>query len=182
MDKQLLILDLDETLVFGAEQPLDRDCDFQIGPYYVYKRPYLKEFLAAVSEWFELAVWSSAGGAYVQGIVEQIFPEPAALRFVWSRERCTQRLHPEWLDYYWLKNLKKVKRLGFSLDCVLMIDDSPEKLEQQFGNHLRVRPFVGQLEDRELHDVLPFLDRLRAIENVRAVEKRHWREFANKQA
>jgi RNA polymerase II subunit A small phosphatase-like protein len=182
MDQQLLILDLDETLVFGAERPLDRACDFRAGPYYVYKRPFLKEFLAAVAAGFELAVWSSASAPYVHAIVAELFPEPAALRFVWSRERCTQRLHPEWLDYYWLKNLKKVKRLGFDLERVLMIDDSPEKLSQHYGNHLRIAPYLGDLADRELESVLPFLAQLRAIENLRLVEKRNWRALSRAQA
>lgn len=181
MDKQLLILDLDETLVYSVERPLDRDCDLQVGPYFVYKRPFLTEFLAAVSEWFEVAVWSSASSPYVQAIVEQLFVEPTMLRFVWSRERCTQRLHAELRNYYWIKNLKKVKRLGFPLERVLMIDDSVEKLEQQYGNHLRLRPFLGQIEDQELRDVLPFLGWLRGIDNLRSVEKRNWRQFTNKQ-
>jgi RNA polymerase II subunit A small phosphatase-like protein len=97
------------------------------------------------------------------------------LKFVWSRDRCTQCLDSELLDYYWLKDLKKVKRLGYPLERVLMIDDSSEKLQRQYGNHLRVRPFVGGTDDTELRDVLPFLETLRASENLRAVEKRFWR-------
>jgi RNA polymerase II subunit A small phosphatase-like protein len=126
MDKHLVILDLDETLVYGAEHPLDRPCDFNVGPYFVYKRPFLAEFLVAVLEWFEAAVWSSAASTYVEGIVSAVFPDRRSLRFVWSRERCTLRFHPEKLDHYWVKNLKKVKRLGVALERVLVIDDSPK--------------------------------------------------------
>lgn len=39
----LLILDLDETLIHATEQP-EREADFQIFHYHVYKRPYLEEF------------------------------------------------------------------------------------------------------------------------------------------
>jgi RNA polymerase II subunit A small phosphatase-like protein len=179
MDKQLLILDLDETLVHGAETPLERKPDFLIGLYSVYRRPFLGEFLAQVYEWFRVAVWSSATRPYVQGVVEEVFAGPRELVFVWSRERCTQCLDPEFQEYYWVKNLKKVKRLGHALERVLVVDDSARKLERQYGNHLRVRPFFGEPSDTELRDVLPFLNRLRDVDNLRTVEKRFWRRWAN---
>jgi RNA polymerase II subunit A small phosphatase-like protein len=177
MDRQLLILDLDETLVYSTEQPLERECDFRIEQYFVHKRPFLAEFLAAVPEGFLTAVWSSASGMYVQAVVEQLFPDPTALQFVWSRDRCTQRLDAETLDLYWVKDLKKVKRFGFPLERILMIDDSPRKLERQYGNHLRLSTYLGEPDDGELLQVLPFLDHLRSFGNLRAVEKRYWREF-----
>jgi NLI interacting factor-like phosphatase len=45
----LLILDLDETLIYATEEPLQRVPDFIIGPYAVYRRPYLTEFLTSCS-------------------------------------------------------------------------------------------------------------------------------------
>lgn len=175
MDKHLLILDLDETLIHGSEQSLERACDFQVGPYYLYRRPHLAEFLDTARTHFELAVWSSATEPYVNKVVQNLFSAVHELRFVWSQNRCTQRLHPELIEHYWLKNLNKVKRLGVPLERVLMIDDSPEKLMQHYGNHLLVRPYVGATDDTELRDVLPFLKQLAAVENLRNVEKRHWR-------
>lgn len=177
MTRQLLILDVDETLVFANETPLaDREPDFRVGPYVVYRRPFLSEFLAAVAEWFDLAVWSSASGSYVHGVVASLFPN-FSLRFVWSCDRCTRRFAPEFQDYFYAKNLTKVRKLGYELERVLMLDDSPEKLARHFGNHIRVRAFSGEAGDTELHDLLPFLDWLRGVENVRRVEKRHWRQF-----
>ena len=58
-----------------------------------------------------------------------------------------------------------------------MLDDSPEKLARHYGNHIRVRAFTGDAKDTELRDLLPFLNGLRSVENVRTVEKRHWRQF-----
>src|SRR4051812_24610807 len=73
MSKQLLILDVDETLVYADETPLARAADFRVGPFHVYGRPFLREFVAAVSEWFDLAVWSSASASYVNGVAEHVF-------------------------------------------------------------------------------------------------------------
>ena len=175
MERQLAILDIDETLIYSADRLLDREPDFCLGGYFVYKRPFLSEFLAAVFDWFQVGVWSSASGPYVHGIVHRVFPDPAQLRFVWARDRCTRRFDPEHRQFYWVKNLRKVKRMGFSLTRVLMIDDSPEKVKMHYGNHLRLRPFVGEAEDEELRLVLPFLDTLRHAANLREVEKRYWR-------
>ena len=140
-------------------------------------RPFLREFLEAVVLWFDVAVWSSGSDPYVHAIAERIFPSTAVLQFVWSRDRCTQRFDPEKQDHYWAKNLEKVKRKGFTLARVLVIDDSPEALADHYGNHLKLQRFEGQANDSELRDVLPFLKWLSGIENLRSVEKRRWREF-----
>jgi TFIIF-interacting CTD phosphatase-like protein len=180
LPRHLLILDLDETLVYATEQPRDDlgPGDLRIGEYTVYRRPFLDEFLRFVEGHFDLAVWSSAGGLYVAELVAHLFPPPSPLRFVWSCERCTRRFHPETQDHYWVKDFKKVKRAGFALEHVLMIDDTPEKLERNYGNHLRVRPFEGQADDTELRDLIPFLNRMLLVEDMRSVEKRNWRQFA----
>ena len=71
MERHLLILDLDETLVYAAEAPLGRPPDFAVGPYAVYRRPHLDPFLARAFEWFEVAVWSVGTAPYVEGVVER---------------------------------------------------------------------------------------------------------------
>jgi TFIIF-interacting CTD phosphatase-like protein len=177
--RHLLILDLDETLVYSTAEPRDNlgPSDLQIGEYCVYRRPCLDEFLGFVATCFDLAVWSSAGSAYVSALVGYLFSTPSSLRFVWASERCTRRFHPENQDYYWVKDLKKVKRAGFALQRVLMIDDTPEKLERNYGNHLQIRPFEGQADDTELRGLIPFLCWLCSVEDLRSVEKRNWRQF-----
>lgn len=172
----LLILDLDETLIYGADRALQTPANFCFADYFVYRRPFVAEFVTAVSQWFKLAVWSSASGPYVQSIVDHLFAD-RELEFVWSRGRCTQRFNSERHEHCWVKNLEKVKRRGYRLERVLVIDDSREKIAGHYGNHLLVQPFLGDLEDTELRDVLPFLEWLQSVENFRSVEKRRWREF-----
>ena len=176
MSKQLLILDVDETLVHADEKPLIRAADFRVGPFHVYRRPFIREFVAAVSEWFDLAVWSSASTSYVNGVAENVFGVPNTLRFIWASDRCTRRYHAELQEQYYAKNLSKLRKLGFELERILMVDDSPEKLSQHYGNHIRIAPFTGNESDTELRDLLPFLESLRTAENVRRIEKRFWRQ------
>jgi Dullard-like phosphatase family protein len=177
LDRQLLILDIDETLVFATEQALTQPHDFIVGPYFVYKRPHVDAFLTAVAEWFDLAVWTSSTEPYAAQVVHELFPATERLAFLWARSWCTRRYDPEFQEEFWLKDLKKVKRLGRSLQRTIMIDDSPEKLQRQYGNHIYVRPFVGDPADSELQQILPYLQFLRSVENVRQIEKRNWRSY-----
>ena len=143
--KPLLILDLDETLLHATADKIRDDFDFQVYHYFVYLRPGLAAFLAQCAEHFQVAVWSSASDDYVQAIVRQIVPATIPLAFVWGRTRCTRFRMPEVdeegflsLDYSskyeFAKRLKKVQRRGFDLDRILIVDDTPEKVSQNYGN------------------------------------------------
>jgi RNA polymerase II subunit A small phosphatase-like protein len=44
IEKILIILDLDETLIHATDKPHDDAWDFEVFHYKVYKRPYLQEF------------------------------------------------------------------------------------------------------------------------------------------
>lgn len=130
MERALLILDLDETVVWATEREPQHGFDFRAAEYFVRKRPHLDAFLHAVRGWYELAVWSSSDDAYAHHVVVNALGGASELHFVWGRSRCTQRLDFETHDLYFAKNLKKVQRKGFDLKRVLMVDDSPEKLRR----------------------------------------------------
>jgi RNA polymerase II subunit A small phosphatase-like protein len=174
--RHLLILDIDETLVHAAETPLERQPDFESGPYHVYVRPGLESFLTACNELFELAVWTSATAPYAGQVVSRAFPPNIHLSFLWARERCTLRVHPETREEFWLKDLSKVKRKGYDLDHVLVVDDSPEKLARNYGNLVAIAPYLGSPHDAELDRLGDYLRGLAFTDNVRAIEKRYWRK------
>ncbi|MCU0541902.1 MAG: HAD family hydrolase [Oscillatoriaceae cyanobacterium Prado104] len=173
--KKLLILDLDETLIYGNETSLYRKADFLVEPYYIYKRPFLDVFLKKCFEWFEVAVWTSSTSSYAIAIVSAIFENPENLSFVWARDRCTIVYDIEWLEYYYRKNIKKVKRKGYPLESIIVVDDTPQKWERSYGNLVRVHPFEGDETDNELQYLLLYLEQLKSVENIRSVEKRFWR-------
>jgi len=174
-DKLLIILDIDETLVFSTLTPLKRKENFLIDQYYVYQRPYLGHFIQFCLDNFQIAVWSSSSPSYAEAMVQHIFPKTNNLEFIWSRDQCTQRIDPETGYLYWLKNLKKVKRRGYDLNRVLMIDDSAEKLQKNYGNHLLVKQFLGDETDNELLYLRKYLESIKETDNIRSLDKRRWR-------
>jgi carboxy-terminal domain RNA polymerase II polypeptide A small phosphatase len=183
--KKLLILDLDETLIHATRIKLSREPDFMVFDYFVYKRPHLAAFLAACSDIYQLAIWSSASDDYVEEVVKNIISPTIKLEFVWGRSKCTPR-YPTQEDffrdsydnqhYYYTKQLKKIKKQGFSLDRTLIVDDTPEKVKDNFGNAIYPTAFLGDLEEENelllLLDYLKYLDR---FDNIRKIEKRNWR-------
>lgn len=174
MDPCLLILDVDETLIYATEFALSARHDFVVGPYYVHCRPGLKSFLLSCNKYYRLAIWSSGSRDYIDQIIENIRPAEVEFDFVWSRERCVRRFNPETYSDYHVKDLKKVKRLGYSLDRILVVDDTPQKLERHYGNLIKIPEFTGDLSDECLHKLSVYLELIKDEVNFRQLDKRGW--------
>lgn len=174
MDSPLLILDLDETLIHATKIPLERGGDFRVGPYHVYVRPGFGEFIRLVSGAYRLAVWTSSSPMYAAGVCGALFGDECPLEFVWACDRCTPTRDFATDSWSQAKRLRKVKRKGFDLDRVLMVDDSPEKLAKNYGNLVQVSQFLGDPSDDELAALAAYLLRIARFPDFRAVEKRRW--------
>ena len=172
---KLLILDLDETLIHAREQPLEREADFRTDFYFVYTRPFIDEFLEFCCQNFKVGVWTTAGEYFASDVVGNLFAEDYPLEFVWSHQRCTRVFDSEFLDYYYVKDLKKLKRRGYCLEKMIMLDDTPRKLERNYGNLIRITEWLGDLGDRELLFLIEYLTELKNVRNVRKIEKRGWK-------
>ena len=186
MEKALLILDIDETLIFATKDRLDYEEDSKVFDYFVYLRPMLKYFLDEVKTSFRLAIWSSASDDYVEKIIENTILKEYKFEFVWGRSKATYRRNFE-LDemrtygnsldhYHYVKSLKKVRKLGFQINRILIIDDSPHKSMLNFGNAIYPKPFEGQQSDQELFKLAKYLLKIKDHPNYRALEKRGWRD------
>ena len=167
----LLVLDLDETLIHASNKPLNHPADFTIFEHHVYKRPYLDEFLDEVKKKFLIGIWSSASDDYVKLIVEKIIPKDLELEFVWGRSRCKLKrnfqgnddwsIRGNYLDHYnYVKPLKKLKRQGFQIERILIVDDTPHKSKENYGNAIYPKEFLGSPDDDELKYLLKYLNKL----------------------
>ncbi len=185
-EKLLLILDIDETLIHATKNKLDRKEDFMVFNYHIYERPYLHDFFNEVKNNFHLAVWSSASDDYVEKIVNHIFPTDINLHFVWGRTRCKPKrlidsdsfgnYNDRYRDHYnYIKPLKKVKKLGYKLERMIIVDDTPHKCIENYGNAIYSKEYLGEKEDTELLFLAKYLKTLKDVTNVRTIEKRGWR-------
>ncbi len=173
--RPLLILDLDETLIFASNQNLGSEPDFHLYEYQVYLRPGLRAFLRERNLFFDIAIWSSGSEAYVSSIVEIIMPEPTKPAFVWSRKRCTLKQDLELGVSYFKKDLKKVEAQGYDLARTLIVEDTWVNVKEHYGNAIYISKFKGDLQDSELAILGPFLDKLSKTDDFRKIEKANWR-------
>ena len=175
----LLILDIDETLIYahdassGRARPA-RPPDFFVLGRPAYERPYVRPFIRKMATHFTLAVWSKADPPHVEGVLDAVWPQGVERAFTWTSARCTRRYDEKLQQPYWVKKLKKVKNAGYPLEQMLVVDDDPKAHEDNYGNLVRVRPYYGDA-DRELELLARYLPTLRGVPNVRRVEKRGWR-------
>jgi len=181
---------LDETLIHASKNLISENYDFKVFHYYVYKRPFLDDFIQICAEHFQLAVWSSASDDYVAEIVKNIIPDSIPLAFAWGRSRCTPIISPQ-IDEYgyynmdisshyeYAKKLTKLRRKGFDLKRTLIVDDTPTKVANNYGNAIYAKEFRGEKDDTELEILLKYLLSLKDAHNVRTIEKRHWRGEVN---
>jgi len=181
MDKPLVILDVDETLIYATKDRLGREPDFEVYEYKVYKRPNLIDFVNRLTNSFDVAIWSSAGNDYVNSIITKLELD-VEFQFIWGRNEATQKrqLNDYYetgndTEFYYVKSLKKVKRKGFVLDRILIVDDSPHKSKLNYGNAIYPKSYKGEMDDNELLILIDYLESIKDEQNFRTIEKRNWR-------
>jgi len=177
--RKLLILDLDESLIHGAKEKLDYEPACIAAWCFLYKRPFVEEFMHFCKEHFKVAIWTTASPEHAEMALEQICAPDYPFEFIWTASRCTQARDRIGMDdygsgYHWIKDLKKVKRLGFNLDQTIMVDDTPSMLERQYGSLVQIKRFKGNLGDEELPKLMHYLIDLKGEGDIRKIEKRGW--------
>lgn len=173
---KLIILDLDETLIHATERELDISYDFKFDKYFVYERPYLRQFLVDISKHFSIGIWSSASDDYVNEIVRHIKPDNVDFVVVWGRSKCSLKRDLTFDTYFFEKRLDKLKKKGFGLEQILVVDDSPSKSRTNYGNAIYIKEFAGDTSDKELQFLYNYLLTLKEVDNIRTIEKRGWRQ------
>lgn len=128
-----------------------------------------------MSKHFDLAIWSSASDDYVEEVIMNLIPKNVNLQFVWVRSKCSYALNSESFERHYVKDLKKVKKMGYDMSRILIVDDTPKKSNRNYGNAIYTNPFEGDLDDKELNLLSKYLYTLKDVENVRLIETRGWK-------
>ena len=165
--KNLLILDPFWTLAYWWDEPLDRAADCCVGEYFVYKRPYLSQFLAACSEWYDIGVWTTDEVGHVDLIVNEIFPEPARLQFVWGDRNSFRDI---------AHNFDGLAGLGWTPERILIVQSPAIKGPEDTLNTVCPKIFEGDEDDDELMHLASYLHEVKNCENYRKINKRNWRK------
>ena len=162
---RLIVFDLDETLVHATKVALPSTHTFKVGPYFVYVRPFASDLIRFCAAHFEIAVWSSSSERYVETVTAELFGTSFPVAFLWAVSKCVQKVDPKSNGYVYIKDLRKAMKYGFAADEIIMIDDSPEKLQRQPTRHLCLSAFTGDPIDTELLDVI---ERVKVLAEIRS--------------
>jgi len=162
-NKKTLVLDLDETLVHSSFKPIP-DPDFVmsielenvIHKVYVRKRPGVDNFLRVVGEKFEVVVFTASLAKYADPLLD-ILDRGRLVKKWLFREACVQ---------HYGNYVKDLSHLGRPLTNVIIIDNSPFSYMFQPDNAIPITSWFNDKADRQLYDLLPFLEQLMYVDDV----------------
>jgi import inner membrane translocase subunit TIM50 len=123
----------------------------------VKKRPGLSMFINRLSRMYELVIFADQDQGIIMDICEALDPKQMMLPGRFGREMTV------------LKNGKYIKDLSYlnrPVKEIIYIDFTDESVEYHKDNFIKVSEWDGDMNDRELYDLLPFLENLAMRPNV----------------
>lgn len=173
--KKRLVVDLDETLIHSATRSVSHSnsaqghmVEVRFPPssistlYYVHKRPHCDLFLSKVSKWYDLIIFTASMKEYADPVIdwlESSFTGKFCKRLY--RHNCVVR---EGVGY--IKDLSVVTEV---LDEVVLIDNSPTSYARNEDNAIQVEGWISDPSDTDLLNLLPLLEALRYVTDVRSI-------------
>ena len=147
INKPVIAFDLDDTLIhcYSLQPKIEGIITFPIkmgrNRFYIHPRPGLREFLDKVEQIYEVFIFTSSHETYANKIIEKIAPEIDTNHRL-CRNCCTPG------EGYHIKDLNKLCR---PLNKLFLVDDMTCSAELQPPNLIRIRPFMGEIEDKVLN-------------------------------
>ncbi|KAJ2973323.1 hypothetical protein NUW58_g8962 [Xylaria curta] len=182
--KQLktLILDLDETLIhslskggrMGSGHMVEVRLNTaytgsgghqMLGPqhpilYYVHKRPHCDEFLRKVCKWFNLVVFTASVQEYADPVIDWLESERKFFSGRYYRQHCTFR------HGAFIKDLSSIEP---DLSKVMILDNSPLSYMFHQDNAIPIQGWISDPTDNDLLHLIPLLEGLQYVSDVRAL-------------
>lgn len=161
--KKCIIIDLDETLVHSSFKPISNadfivpvEIDNVIHQVYVLKRPYVDEFLCRMGELFECVLFTASLAKYADPVTD--------LLDKWDVFH--SRLFRESCVFHKGNYVKDLSKLGRDLPQIIIVDNSPASYIFHPENAVPVGSWFDDMNDRELLDMIPFLENISKVDSV----------------
>ena len=184
--KNTLVLDLDETLVYvsdkkneylglqqipfsyyifdESEKFIKENCKklgitkIQKSTSFITIRPNFNTFINFAKKFFEeIVIFTSSLYSYAEEIIK-IIDKKKIISKIYSRKDCS------FYNDVFYKDLNKVKD---DLSHIIIIDNYSESFLLQYNNGLPIPSFIGNSNDKELLKLMPILERLSKVKDVR---------------
>jgi Dullard-like phosphatase family protein len=172
--RKTLVLDLDETLIHadfdnhfsGHDHVVSflHDGDEVTVPIFV--RPGLQEFLEKASLNFDIFVFTASKKVYADAVLNFLDPESKIFKNRFYRENCIKVGSKVYVKDLRIFNNRK-------LEDIILVDNSMYSFANQITNGVLINSFYNDKEDRELYNVLNYLENyLRDVADIRLVNEK----------
>ncbi|RKP09677.1 NLI interacting factor, partial [Thamnocephalis sphaerospora] len=165
--RKTLVLDLDETLVHADQhggQRVDHVVEVVMEGhaqlYFISKRPHTDYFLSKVSQWYELVIFTASLPEYADPVIDWLDPDRCYFKQRLFRDACTPR------GFSFAKDLTRAEA---DLSRVVLVDNSPISFALHKENGLPILGWYSDQHDEALLELLPVLDALRFVSDVRSI-------------
>ncbi|ODV89770.1 hypothetical protein CANCADRAFT_29190 [Tortispora caseinolytica NRRL Y-17796] len=128
--------------------------------YSVHKRPHCDEFLRAVHSWYNLVVFTASVKAYADPVIDFLEQDQRYFTNRFYRNHCTPR------GGGYIKNLSLVSD---DLTQAIIIDNSPISYADHVDNAIAIEGWINDPGDKELLYLLPLLNAMRYMHDVRSL-------------
>ncbi|KAH8148454.1 uncharacterized protein LAJ45_07556 [Morchella importuna] len=167
-----LVIALEDLCVHSA---WDREHGWRIA-----KRPGLDYFLAYLFNYYEIVVFANQHDQIAAPVIQKMDQYPGYIMYPLFRS------HTRYKDGKYIKDLNYLNR---DLSKVIMLETNPDAWAMNPNNTIKMKPWTGDPNDKELVKLIPFLEYIAAmgISDVRPViedfgDKDVATEFARREA
>lgn len=177
--KDLLILDLDNTLIAAVHEAYVRDCigypsDFMAleGKYHVNMRPHLQTFMEYAFDNWRVGLWTVASLGYAEDILTKCNIDISKFEFIKDKEYCTEGQDRDFSTI----NIKDMNKLDEDLSRVVLVDDKASSAQNLPDNVIVIPAYISaaQTADDRLLKLIDFLEEMRNAPDFRSVNKVDW--------
>ncbi len=147
----------------------DLQIDIEGHTYHVYvqKRPGVDDFLKNMSELYEIVIYTASIAKYARPLIERLDPLHYASHHLF-RQHCTL------MSCGFVKDLNL---LGREQPHLIIVDNSPTSYLLQPDNGLPIQTWLGERSDTRLYQLMPILEALSTVDDVRPVIHRVARNY-----
>lgn len=186
---KLVVLDIDSCIIDSLTESEYKqmkykikklpDCIWRIDGtnYYIFKRPYLDDFLKYCQKNFTyIALWTLGDKVWLDHVVKNIFPKNYPLLFKYTR----QKAGPKYDNTGAYKKLSKVwdkyHYLGLGPHNTILVEDTIKNCDHNKGNCIEVKEYhVENHNDTTLPLLGRYLSNLKnSRRSIAGIDKRKW--------
>ena len=179
-DKKTVIFDLDETLVHCCENIEEMQPDVMLPITFpngevvnagINIRPYALECLREVNKHFEVFVFTASHQCYANVVLDYLDPTGELIHHRFFRDNCVN------MNGIFIKDLRIFANR--KLSEMVIIDNAAYSFAYQIDNGIPIISWHDDTEDRELLNLIDYLQSLVDVEDIREVnfETFHLRTF-----